>query len=187
MGVLAARCSRRRRARTRGSAWCHASAFTRSVTRCLDDGVLLQSVANGLFLHRDAKARPGSLEVNGAAMGSPFTLTLFRSAAEAHAGELRAGLVRMRSARTQVQTDLEHANAVAALGDAADHDGAGAGTAAANAAVVTVEAGVPLVDELRAVVGPQPATRLSLLFSPSTAATSAPLRARGRRRRRHGR
>ena len=65
-----------------------------------DDGVLLQSVANGLFLHADSlRFDTGSLEVNGAAMGSPFTLTLFRSAAEAQASELRAGeLVRMRSA-----------------------------------------------------------------------------------------
>ena len=102
-------------------------------------------------------------------MGSPFTLTLFRSAAEAHASELRAGeLVRMRSACADalVQTDLEHATAVAALVDAADHDGAGAGAAAADAAVVTVEAGVPLVDELRAVVGPQPSDEaLSSLLS----------------------
>ena len=144
-------------------------------TRCgdavrLDDGVLLQSVANGLFLHADSlRFDTGSLEVNGAAMGSPFTLTLFRSAAEAHAAELRAGeLVRMRSACADalVQTDLEHATAVAALVDAADHDGAGAGTAAADAAVVTVEAGVPLVDELRAVVGPQPSDEaLSSLLS----------------------
>ena len=136
----------------------------------LDDGVLLQSVANGLFLHADSlRFDTGSLEVNGAAMGSPFTLTLFRSAAEAHAGELRAGeLVRMRSACADalVQTDLEHATAVAALVDAADHDGAGAGAAAADAAVVTVEAGVPLVDELRAVVGPQPSDEaLSSLLS----------------------
>ena len=136
----------------------------------LDDGVLLQSVANGLFLHADSlRFDTGSLEVNGAAMGSPFTLTLFRSAAEAQAGELRAGeLVRMRSACADalVQADLEHAAAVAALVDAADDDGAGAGTAAADAAVVTVEAGVPLVDELRAVVGPQPSDEaLSSLLS----------------------
>ena len=41
----------------------------------LDDGVLLQSVANGLFLHADSlRFDTGSLGVNGAAMGSPFTL-----------------------------------------------------------------------------------------------------------------